>query len=282
MTALIHAQLVQLRTLRSTYLVAGTLVALVALIRGVTMGDAGSPPGLHTESQLREPLGSAGIIVAVVMAIFASTRVAGEYRHATIAQRVLAAQGRPRLVAATLLVHATLAALVTAAAFAAGVAIAGPMLASKDLSTGLAGGELAQVGAAVVLAGTTFALLGAAAGFLTRSQAPAVVTVFAVFFAEKLLGPALGPLSGYRRAALGGTCGAGPHGDRRRPLLARRRGCGAPRRRLRRATPPPESIQTVAPVRSFGGHRRPRSHLPARRPTPRASRESEQSQLAGT
>jgi hypothetical protein len=48
-----------------------------------------------------------------------------------------------------------------------------------------------------VLAGTTFALLGAAVGFLTRSQAPAVVAVFVVFFAEKLFGPMLGDASGY-------------------------------------------------------------------------------------
>jgi len=202
MIALIHAQIVQLRTLRSTYLVAGALVALVALITGVTMSEAGGAD-LHTENQLREPLvASAGIMVAVVMAIFAATRVAGEYRHATIAQRVLAAPQRPRFVGATLLTHATLAALVTAAAFTAGVLIAAPMLASKDLSTGLAGAELAQVGAAVVLAGTTFALLGASVGFLTRSQAPAVVIVFAVFFAEKLFGPVLGPASDYLPYAL--------------------------------------------------------------------------------
>jgi ABC-2 type transport system permease protein len=182
--------------------VAGSLVALVALITGITMGEAGSAD-LHTESQLREPLvASAGIMVSVVMAIFAATRVAGEYRHATIAQRALASPQRPRFVAATLLVHAALATLVTAAAFALGAAIAAPILASKDLSTGLAGGELAQVGAAVVLAGTMFALLGAAVGFLTRSQAPAVVTVFAVFFAEKLIGPALGPVADYLPYAL--------------------------------------------------------------------------------
>jgi hypothetical protein len=77
------------------------------------------------------------------------------------------------------------------------VAITEPTLGSTDFSTGLTGGELAQVGAAVVLAGTTFALLGVSVGFLTRSQAPAVVTVFAVFFAEKLIGPMLGDASGY-------------------------------------------------------------------------------------
>jgi ABC-2 type transport system permease protein len=202
MTALLHAQLVQLRTLRSTYFVAGSLVALVALITAITMGEAGTPD-LRTESQLREPLvAGAGIMVAVVMAVFAATRVAGEYRHGTIAHRALAAPQRPRFVAAALLVHAGLAAVVTAVAFAAGAAIAAPILAPKELSTGLAGGELAQVGAAVVLAGTAFALLGAAVGFLTRSQAPAVVTVFAVFFAEKLIGPALGPVGDYLPYAL--------------------------------------------------------------------------------
>jgi ABC-2 type transport system permease protein len=197
MTALIHAQFVQLRTLRSTYVVAGTLVALVALITGITMDEAGSPD-LVTETQLREPLvAGAGIMVAVAMAVFAATRVAGEYRHATIAHRVLASPQRTRLVAATLMAHATIAALVTAAAFAVGVAMADPLLAPKDLSTGLAGSELAQVSAAVVLAGTVFAVLGAAVGFLTRSPAPAVVTVFAVFFAEKLIGPVLGDIAGY-------------------------------------------------------------------------------------
>ena len=120
MTALIRSQVVQLRTLRSTYVVGATLVALVGLITAVTMGEAGSPD-LRTESQLREPLvASAGIMIAVVMAIFAATRVAGEYRHATIAQRVLAAPQLPRLVVGAIAVHATLAAVVTAAAFGIG------------------------------------------------------------------------------------------------------------------------------------------------------------------
>jgi ABC-type transport system involved in multi-copper enzyme maturation permease subunit len=197
MTALIHGQLEQLRTLRSTYVVGATLIALVGLITAITMGEAGSPD-LRTESQLREPLvASAGIMIAVAMAIFAATRVAGEYRHATIAQRVLAAPQRPRLVVVAIAVHATFAALVTAAAFGVGAAVTGPMLEGKDLSTGLAGGELLQVGAAVVLASTAFAAMGAAVGFLTRSQAPAVVAVFVVFFAEKLFGGMLGELSGY-------------------------------------------------------------------------------------
>jgi hypothetical protein len=85
MTALIRAQVVQLRTPRSTYLVAGPLLALVTLITGITMSEAGSPD-LRTASQLREPLvASAGIMIAVVMAIFAALLV-----HGALAALVLA------------------------------------------------------------------------------------------------------------------------------------------------------------------------------------------------
>lgn len=202
MIALVHAQLVGLRTLRSTYLIAGVFIVVVAIVTGVTMNEAGSAD-LQTESQLREPfVAAAGIMGAIVMAVFAATRVAGEYRHDTIAQRVLAAPRRARLVVASLLVHGAFAAVVTGIAFAVGAALAGPMLAGKDLSTGLAGGELLRVGAAVVLAGTAFAVLGVGVGFLTRSQAPAVATVFGVFFVEKLLGGWLGDVGGYLPYAL--------------------------------------------------------------------------------
>lgn len=202
MTALIRAQVALLGTLRSTYVVAGALIAVATLITGITMSEAGSPD-LRTESQLREPLvASAGIMVAVVLAILTATRIAGEYRHASIAQRMLAAPRRLRLVSAALLVHGTFAAFVSAAAFVACVAITGPTLTAPDLSTGLTGAELARVGAAVVLAGTAFGMLGTAVGFLTRSPAAAVVTVFSVFFVEKLVGPTLGEISGYLPYAL--------------------------------------------------------------------------------
>ena len=202
MTALVHAQLVGLRTLRSTYLVAGILIAVVAIVTGVTMHEAGSAD-LRTESDLRDPIvAAAGIMGAIIMAVFAATRVAGEYRHDTIAQRVLAAPRRARLVVASLVVHGAFAAVVTGAAFLVGAALAGPMLAGKDLTTGLSGGELLHVGAAVVLAGSSFGLLGVSVGFLTRSPAPAVAAVFGVFFAEQLLGGWLGDVGGYLPFAL--------------------------------------------------------------------------------
>jgi ABC-type transport system involved in multi-copper enzyme maturation permease subunit len=197
MTALLQSQLLQLRTLRSSYVVAGVMVLFVALIAGFVSADAGAAD-LDTAKQLREPLAAgAGIMVAVVVAVLSAGRVSGEYRHGTIVQRVLAAPSRRSMVVSALVVHAAYAAAVAAVAFAVGVVIAAAVLAPTAYTNGLTGGALATTAGAVVLAGASFGAMGAALGFIARSQVAAVVTVFAVFFAEKLLAPLLGAGAGY-------------------------------------------------------------------------------------
>jgi ABC-type transport system involved in multi-copper enzyme maturation permease subunit len=197
MTALLHSQYLQFRTLRSTYGVAGALIAMVAAVAGFVSNEAGDPD-LVTVQQLREPLvASGGIMVAVVLAVLAAGRVAGEYRNGTIAQRALAAPARARMIGSALLAHGAFAALVSAVSFALGAVIAAVVLGPTEYTNGLTGGELASTAGGVVLAGVTFAVMGAALGFGTRSQLAAASTVFGVFFAEKLFGSALGDLAGY-------------------------------------------------------------------------------------
>jgi ABC-type transport system involved in multi-copper enzyme maturation permease subunit len=197
MTALLHSQYLQVRTLRSTYGVAGALIAIVAAVGGFVSNQAGDPD-LLTAQQLREPLAaSGGIMVAVVLAVLAAGRVAGEYRHGTIAQRALAAPARARMIGSALLAHGAFAALVSVVAFAIGAAVAAVVLGPTEYSNGLAGAELASTTGAVVLAGVSFTVMGAALGFGARSQIGATSTVFGVFFAEKLFGSVLGDAAGY-------------------------------------------------------------------------------------
>ena len=197
MTALLHSQYLQVRTLRSTYGVAGALIAIVASIGWFVTKEAGATD-LSTAEQLREPLvAGSGVMVAVVLAVLAAGRVAGEYRHGTIAHRALAAPARARMVAAALLAQGAFAAVVSAAAFGIGTAIAAVVLGPTEYTNGLAGGELATTAGAVVLSGVAFAVMGAALGFGTRSQLGAASTVFGAFFAEKLFGPALGEAASY-------------------------------------------------------------------------------------
>ena len=134
MTALIRSELLAVRTLRTTWILPVALLALVGLIVGASMGDAGKP-GTITPDQLREPLAiTAGIMSAVFVAVFAVIRVGGEYRYETISQRFLAGS-RARVVAAKLVTFGGLGAVLAALSIGLGLAIAAPMIASKDLTS---------------------------------------------------------------------------------------------------------------------------------------------------
>lgn len=197
MTALIRSELMQLRTLRSTYAAALGLVALIVAITAGSLVDAGTK-GLMTPDQLRAPVvAGAGVVSAIFLALLSAMRVSGEYRYATIAQRALAEPRRHRLIAAKLITYGALASIVAAVAFAFATAIALPMVAAKDVSLALTASGVLELGSRVVAAAGLFALLGVAVGFVTRSQPAAVVTVFGTFFAEKILGTVMGEASGY-------------------------------------------------------------------------------------
>src|SRR5215207_9747166 len=111
MRNLITAELTQLRTLRSTYAV---LALALLLAVGLTIGDfaeAGSE-GLATFDEMRDAvIRDAGLVVAMVLALFGASRVGAEYRHDTIAHRAMASPRRNRMMAAKLATYGTIAAL---------------------------------------------------------------------------------------------------------------------------------------------------------------------------
>lgn len=213
MITLLRADFVRLRTLRSHHVVVAVLLALVGLITFGSMSDAGST-GFNTASEIREPLtASVGIMVAVVLALFAATRVAGEYRYGTVSQRLLAAPRRGRLLLVTVTTHAVLGLGLGAVALGLGAGIAAPMLADKGLSMELS----APIAASVLLATVAFSLIGVACGIIFRSQPVAVMVIVGMFVTEKLVGMFVGGVSAYLPYGLltpllrleGGTIGAG-------------------------------------------------------------------------
>lgn len=191
MTALIRSELIQLRTLRSTYVVA---LGVVALVVALTWGDLSDAKELVSAEQMRSPvLTGAGITTAFVGALLAAARVASEYRYGTIANRALAAPRRTLLLAGKLVTYSTVGMVAAVVAVGIGLATAAAVLSSKDLTLVLDADDAWRVVARVVVAGTLFTTLGAIVGFITRSQQAAVCVVFGEFFAEKLLGGLLGP-----------------------------------------------------------------------------------------
>ncbi len=187
MTALIRSELIAVRTLRTTYIVPIALLGLVGLIVGASMAEAGDP-GTTTPDELREPLViTAGIMSAVFVAVFAVIRVGGEYRYETISHRFLAGS-RLRVLVAKLVTYAALAAVVSLFAIGLGLAIAAPVVASKDLTLGYSGAEVLQLFGSVLLGAMLFAALGVAITFICRSQPAALLVVIGLFPAEKVLG----------------------------------------------------------------------------------------------
>jgi ABC-2 type transport system permease protein len=193
MTILIRAELVGLRTLRSSCVTPVLLVALAALIAGGDLSSAGKK-GHITPTQLREPVvAGAGLMIAVAFAIFAALHVAGQYRHRTITQRLLACPRRGGTLGAQLLTYGTLGLLLSAAALAVGLAIAQPIVAGKHLSLGCSAGVVAGVLLSVGL----FTMIGVSVAVITRSQPAAISVLVATFVAEKIVGGLIGGADAY-------------------------------------------------------------------------------------
>lgn len=193
MNKLVRAEFVGVRTLRSSYVVPVVLVGLAGVIAGAGLADAGKH-GLTTPIQLREPIVvGAGLLVAVLLAGFAATHVAGRYRHRTITQRLLASPHRVRTLGADLLVYGALALVVGAATLASTVVIAHLAVAGKHLSLGLS----VDVILGALLAAVLFAALGVSIGVITRSQPAAIIVLVGAFGVEKLLGEVFGNATAY-------------------------------------------------------------------------------------
>jgi ABC-2 type transport system permease protein len=198
MTTTIRAQLLELRTLRSSTLLVTIVVAMVAAITAGTLSEVLALSGA-TAAELREPLfASAGVLTAAIVGMFAAVKTAGGYRHRTLSLQVLAEPRRARLFAATLSTYGLAAAALSVSTLLVGAAISIPMAASAGLELGLTVPMLA----AGVLAVALFTLLGSSVGVICRSQPAAMAVLVGVFIAEKLFGGFLGEAAAYLPYAL--------------------------------------------------------------------------------
>ena len=155
MIRLIRTELMQLHTLRSTYLVALATVVISAVVAWADLSDAGTK-GLSSPGELRDALVMApGLVTAMFAALFAASRTAGEYRHHTIAQRALASPRRWRMLAARLTTYGVLSALLGAVALAASYAIAGPVVDAEGLQLSLSSSDLLVIAGEVAAAITS-------------------------------------------------------------------------------------------------------------------------------
>ena len=200
MTALVRSELLKLRTLRSTGYAAAGLLAITLLTAGFAIAEAGGAD-YRTPAQLRETILGIGYAAVFFLIVLGAIAAAGEYRHRTVSQRFLASPARGRVLVSKLLTYALVAVgtavAVTAVASALGEAVA----SSKGYTLDLGDGGLRMAGGIVVgtlLAGT----LGVVVGSITRNPTTAMVAIFGVWIAEKIVGGLLGDAAQYLPFAL--------------------------------------------------------------------------------
>jgi len=200
MIALVHSELIKLRTLRSTAYAAAGLLVITLLTAGLAMGDAGSK-NFSTPAQLRETIAAIGYAAVLFLAVLGAIAASGEYRHRTISQRFLASPERGRVLLAKLAAYAVVglgtALVVTGVSAAIGEAV----VSSKGytLELGEAGLRLtAGIAIAAVLAG----MLGVVVGSITRNPTTAMVAIFGFWMTEKIAGGWFGDVAQYFPFAL--------------------------------------------------------------------------------
>jgi hypothetical protein len=183
MTALLHAELVKLRTTRTFAALVGAALALSLLVvvlrttldSGVAAQDAHSLFG--------------GNITGMFVLLLGAIGITGEWRHRTIATSILAAPDRVRLLAGKMLSCAAagvvLALIVTVACMLVGTLI---LAGSGDVTVGLV--ELDVLWRNLAIAGLLGAL-GVGVGALVRNQ---IVVVTGLLILSLLLEPTLSAL----------------------------------------------------------------------------------------
>ncbi len=176
MNALLRAELLKLRTTRTFVALVGSALALSLLVVVLTaLLDVG-----FFEADVRRLF--TGDFSSLFILLLGVIGMAGEWRHKTITSTVLAAPGRPRLLAAKMLSYAAagvvLSLLVTVAIMAVGTLI----LSSRGEQT-LALADLADVMWRNLAVAALLGAFGVCIGALVRNQIVAVVGVLVVTFA---------------------------------------------------------------------------------------------------
>jgi ABC-2 type transport system permease protein len=190
MTALVRAELLKLRTLRSTAWAAASLLVITVLTSTLALGEAGEK-GYRTPAELRETVIAIGYTAVFFMVVLGAVAAAGEYRHRTVSQRFLISPARGRVLGAKLAAYGLAGAITTLVVTVLGAGLAELVVSSKGYTLDLGDAGL-RLAAGAALAGGLAGMLGVVAGFLTRNPTTAMVAIFGTWIGEKIVGGWLG------------------------------------------------------------------------------------------
>ena len=188
MTRLIRTEWLKLTTTRGPWAVITGVIALTALITPFAMADIGQGSASKA-ADAREALAiGPGFLSALMLLLIGALAAAGEFHHRSIVSTYLITPRRGRVLAAKLIAHATLGAVVSAIGVAISFPIVLLMAQGQDLTVA-SNGHLVGVALAMVAVGALSALCGVAAGSILRHQTATIVVILVwTLLVEKLFG----------------------------------------------------------------------------------------------
>jgi ABC-2 type transport system permease protein len=176
-SAQLRSELLKQRT-TPVFLLAFAAVPVVAglVTLGVygAAGRQGNDP-LGPDSQV-QALGAPASVLTLMALLLGVVGMAGEYRHQSITNTLLAAPRRRDVVMAKLAAHTIAGAAMAALSLAVSAAVAVPWLTSAGVDVSLDGDVLA-IAAAMIFSTALHAALGVAVGALVQNQTAAVGAV---------------------------------------------------------------------------------------------------------
>jgi ABC-type transport system involved in multi-copper enzyme maturation permease subunit len=176
MTALVSAELLRLRTVRSPRYIGLAMVVFAGVLAAVNVLDPAfaseSSPSARAESL--QAIGLNGVLLA---AVFSAGIAATEFKRGSIALTYMAHPNRRKVAAARTLTHAMAGGLL--AALAAAVALAAGLIAGSGSPVDLNAADVAGTVAGALFSGAVIGGLGVLVGTLVRNPTVASTAVIA-------------------------------------------------------------------------------------------------------
>jgi ABC-2 type transport system permease protein len=192
MRALVHAEVLKLRTRTAAWLLLATL-ALVALTVGVSVPKVGAKNGtvsLDDPGQLAGLVGTGFGVPLVLVVLLGGLAFTQEFRYGTVTSTYLGEPRRARVLVAKWLSLTLASVLVTAATLALSVTFSVALISSRNGNVTFATQFWQMAGAGFVVM-AAYSLIGVAIGALVRNQIAAVVGVLVWMLAvEQIVVPA--------------------------------------------------------------------------------------------
>lgn len=215
MTHLLAAELLKLRTTKTTWALLGATVGLTALaVVGAIFAGANVPAlDLESERGVRTVLhvSASGALFVLVLGIIMS---AGEYRQRTATDTFLTTPRRRRVIASKVVTGAAAGIVFGALSAGAAIAIASHTYTLKGYTFPLDSSATWSILGGGVLYAALFGALGAATGSLVRNQIGAIVGWLAWLFVVENIVLGLAPSVGrWLPATAGRALVLDPNGD---------------------------------------------------------------------